>query len=302
MSTTSTGDQVPIPQRQDEDAFVTLRAAARTTHDTADRIRLAQNFGTIALAILAPVLAVLWPKASNILAITAAVWLISGRTWIRALHQQRHLQGVKYQELYDVGLFGLEWNTAVAGPRRHVREAVSATRWSVADKDRGWYEKVPDVPWPLDALACQVQNLIWARRNHQAYHRILWTTFGVLCAAAGAIWAAKGFTIDDFLVKLFVPLAPALLDLTELPRQHRDAAQTREQLEQSIDDLWQQHTAGRPVTAADCREIQDSIFELRASSPPVPTWVHNHLHAGVQGANAARMEDIHQAINDPSAT
>ncbi|MER6274450.1 S-4TM family putative pore-forming effector [Streptomyces sp900105755] len=302
MASSTVDGHQPIPRRQDEDEFVKLRAAARTTYDTADRIRMVQSLSTIALAIAAPVLALFWPKASNILAITAAVWLIAGRTWIKSLHRRQHLQGVKYQELYDVGLFGLAWNTAVAGPRRQIREEANATRWKVIDKDRGWYENVPDVPWPLDALACQVQNLIWSRRNHRAYTRILWTALGVLCAAAAGIWAAKGFSIDDFLVKVFVPLAPALLDLSELPRQHRDAAQAREQLEESIDDLWQQHAAGHLVTTADCREIQDSIFELRASNPPVPTWVHTYLHQGVRGANAARMEDIHQEITRPSGS
>lgn len=296
MSTGTVEEHVPIPRRQDEDEFVAMRAAARRTYDRADLIRLAQNFGTIVLAIAAPLLALFWPHGSDPLAIAAVVWLFAGRTWLKSLHRSLHTRSAKFQELYDVGLFGLEWNTAVAGPRWKARDAISTVRAHPIDKDRGWYEKVPEVPWPLDALACQVQNLLWSRKNHRAYATVLWTGFAVVIALALAVWAAKDFSTGDFLAKLFVPLVPALLDLSELPRQHQDAAQARERLEESIQDLWQRHAAGRPITASDCREVQDSIFEMRTSTPPVATWVHRYMHKGIQSANATRMEDIRQEI------
>ncbi|MFF4652619.1 S-4TM family putative pore-forming effector [Streptomyces sp. NPDC001380] len=302
MTTSTAGDRTPIPERQDQDAFVTARAAARTTYGTADRIRLLQTAGTVGFAVAAPLLALLWPDASKGLALAAAVWLVAGRAVLRPWQQRWHQRGVVFQEYYDTGLFGLEWNTALAEPKWRVREEIAAGHWKTVPKDRGWYEDVPVAAWPLDVLACQIQNLLWSRRNHAAYARLLWAALGCVTLAALALWAAKGLSVGAFVVQLFVPLAPALLDLAELPQQHRSAAQARIRVEDSIDQLWKLRDSGREITPADCREVQDALFALRESNPPVPTWLHERLHGSTRSANAARMEGIREDIARSAAS
>lgn len=289
----------PIPRRQEHPDFLQARAAARLTYGRAGHIRAVHTFGAIGLALLAPLLVVFWPDASDVLAVLAVIWLLAARTALDTWHRRTHLKAVHYQELFDADLFSLPWNTSLAGPRRLVREALTTRTYPVTGRDHSWYESVPNVPWPLDVLACQTQNLMWTRRNHRAYARLLWTALALIALAATILAAAKALTLEQAIVQLAVPLTPALLDLSELPRRHIDAARTQEQLEDAIDDLLTQRTAGRAVTAEDCREIQDGIFERRAHQPPVPTFIHNHLHSATSAAATARMHDLTDELTRP---
>ncbi|WP_405526736.1 S-4TM family putative pore-forming effector [Streptomyces canus] len=289
----------PIAQHQNEPDLLQARAAARLAHGRAGRIRTAQTFGAVGLALFAPLLLIFWPDASDILATVAVVWLLAARTALDAWHRRTRLQAVHYQELFDTILFDLPWNTSLAGLRRLVRETVAARTRPLIPKDHGWYENVPDVPWPLDALACQTQNLMWTRRNHRSYARLLWTILALTALAAALLAAAQDLTLGQGIIQLAVPLTPALLDLAELPRRHLDAAHAQEQLEEAIDDLLAQRTAGHPVTTEDCREIQDGIFERRAHQPPVPTLVHSRLRTASSAAATARMRDLHHELTQP---
>lgn len=149
-------------------------------------------------------------------------------------NQQLVQHGVRAQELFDTALFRLPWNGTLAGSRSTTVEGVAALRPTPIDKDRGWYEDVPAVPWPLDVLACRVRNLMWARRNHRAYASILRILVVVVAATVLDLGWVRGLFVDELMVKLFVPLMPALLDLVEIPRQHDAAAATQEEAEATI--------------------------------------------------------------------
>ncbi|MBH5135223.1 hypothetical protein I3J14_34820 [Streptomyces sp. HB-N217] len=296
MTTPPPHAQRPITQHQNEPDLLQARAAARLAHDRAGRIRTVQTSGAVGLALLAPLLLILWPGASGILATIAVVWLLAARTALDAWHRRTRLQAVLCQELFDATLFDLPWNTSLAGPRRLTREIVAAHARPALAKDHDWYENIPDVPWPLDALACQTQNLMWTRRNHRGYAYLLWTLLTLAVLAAFLLAAVQELTLEQAIIQLAVPLTPALLDLAELPRLHLDAARAQEQLEEAVDDLLAQRTAGRPIAAENCREIQDGIFERRAHQPSVPTLIHTRLRASSSAASAARMRDLHHEL------
>ncbi|GHJ35478.1 S-4TM family putative pore-forming effector [Streptomyces sp. TS71-3] len=296
MTTPSHSDGHSISERQNQHEMLVYRAAARQAYDLRDRIRAVRTFATVALAVAAPVLAAVWPGGSSALSVIAALWLLAGRTFLTSWHQQQHLRGLRAQELLDTVLFRLPWNETLAGPRSATVEDVAALRATPAPKDEDWYEDVPTVPWPLDVLACQVQNLLWARRNHRAYALLLRILGGVVAVAALALAWVQDMSVSEFMVRLFVPLMPALLDLVEMPRQHDTAARMREEVEITIEALWDKHTGGRTVTDADCRTVQDGLYATRKSAPPIPGWLHKRLHASTNSANAARMNEIREQI------
>ncbi|MFG3384008.1 S-4TM family putative pore-forming effector [Streptomyces sp. NPDC047999] len=286
----------PIPEHQEEPDLLQARAAARLTYARAGRIRAVQSLGALGLALLAPLLVIFWSDASDVLAVIAVIWLLAARTALDTWHRRTRLQAVQYQELFDATLFDLPWNTSLAGPRRLVRETVAARTRTLVDKDHNWYENVPDVPWPLDALACQVQNLMWARRNHRAYAQLLWAVLALTALAAALLAIARDLTLSQGLIQLALPLTPALLDLSELPRRHTDAALAQQQLEEAIDTLLEQRSADRPITVEDCRDIQDGIFERRLHQPPVPTTVHTRLSPATSSAATDRMRDLRDEL------
>jgi hypothetical protein len=109
--------------------------------------------------------------------------------------------------------------------------------------------------------------MAWSRSDHRAYATIL------VLAACG--WAAVGIVIAltqelslaDYLVKLFLPTAPALLDTIELQSAHRKHAAERELHLLRLDALLRDgRTSQETITADECRQIQDSAYLLRAAA------------------------------------
>ncbi|WP_406350952.1 S-4TM family putative pore-forming effector [Streptomyces sp. NBC_01635] len=288
----------PIPRRQDEEDLVELRAAARIAHNQADAIRLNRTIGTIGLAVLAPVFTLILPGASVPLAVVAALWLIVARIYLKGREKTQRAKATAYQELYDTQLFDLPWDTVLVGDRQAVQQEIddAAPRPRV-DRDYKWYENVPAVPWPVDALACQAQNLLWGRKNHQGYARFLTGLLVALIALALLEGYLMDLSLADFALQLFAPLVPALLDLAELPQAHRAAQKNKNELEHTIQTLIRNHVTGRPAGREDCRSVQDKIFELRNNDPTVPTWFHTIRRTTTSRHNAEAMEDLKTTVN-----
>ena len=115
----------------------------------------------------------------------------------------------------------------------------------------------------------------FTRWDHRAYARFI--------AAVGAMWFAVGIvialarelTLAEYLVRLFLPSAPAYLDTIELARAHRRQGAARHRLEDDIADLWERRLVDPSVPIPeDCRRIQDGAFLLRRSGPKVPNWFY----------------------------
>lgn len=289
----------PIAEHQQEPDLLQARAATRIAYDRAEHIRAVQTAGAVGLAMLAPILLVFSPGASGALAVTAVLWLLLARTALDTWQRNAHLKGVHRNELYDTTLFALPWNASLAGPRRLAREQISSRTHLTVRKDHDWYQAVPNVPWPNDVLSCQTQNLIHSRHNHRSYARLLGTVLTVTVLAALALATVRNLTLQQCLVQLAVPLTPALLNLSDLARRHTDAARAQEQLEETVDELLEQRANGRLITAADCRELQDGIFNRRAQQPPVPSRVHARLRSQNSAAAIARMQDLQEELNGP---
>ena len=229
--------------------------------------------GTIGLAAVGPLLSLLIPSASETVAAVSAAWLVAGRTILGWLEQRRTMEAVRVHELFDTKLFYLPWNTALAGrppAPDDVAEAAGAIKKD--DRYRNWYSiDLGEEPWPADVLLCQRQSMVWGRSDHRAY--------GTTILVAGVSWLLLGtvvaivrdLSLVDYLVKIFLPIAPALLDSIDLARLHWQVARGREQVEHRIHDLWEGYKAGTgEVTVADCREIQNSAYLLRRDGPRVP--------------------------------
>jgi hypothetical protein len=190
------------------------------------------------------------------------------------LEQHIKDKAVRIQELYDVKLFYLPWNSALAG-QQPGPEDVAAAAHHIRNRGRftGWYTiDVAHTPWPGDVLLCQRQSLVWSRRDHRDY--------GTAVLAIGIAWLLAGLTVAfvrdlplaDYLIKIFLPSAPAFLDSYELARAHWSDAAAREEIEHRINEIWSSyHSNPAVIPVAECREIQDSAFALRRDGQRVPT-------------------------------
>jgi hypothetical protein len=153
-------------------------------------------------------------------------------------------------------------------PEEEVRKASGAMKH--ADRVKRWYPTDHAMTWPSSVLTCQRSNAVWARRQHRTYGRLValvataWFVIGIVIAVADST------TLGTYLITVALPSLPAFLDATEMSRQHRQAGDRRQTLEDQTDALLRDGTA----TDQDLRELQDQLFSLRRDEPLVPEWFY----------------------------
>jgi hypothetical protein len=267
------GASARISQRQDEPQHLNRLLAYSHDYQVAHRWRRARALGTFVLAAVGPFVSLFIPATTDLVAAISAGWLVLGRTVLTGMEQRATLHAARVQELYDTNLFHLPWNAALAGRRPSPDDVAAAARHITDDRDyRNWYSiDLGNTPWPADVLLCQRQSMVWSRQDHRSYSATILTA-GVSWFVVGLIIAlVRDLSLADYLIKIFLPSAPAFLDTVELARLHWQHANARQQAEHKIDDLWQAYTAQpEQLAVSDCREIQDAAYLLRRDGPRVP--------------------------------
>jgi len=264
-----------IAAAQDGENNLRRQAAARAFYA---RAKLFQAVGTafsLVLALLAPIVLLLAPDAGATLGAVAGIWLFVTRLALQPLRERLRLAGVAAQEAFDCDVLGLDWNASLT-KKVADEEIRGQTRRTDLTSFARWYPTGQDMPWPTSVLTCQRSNAVWARRQHGAYGWVLviaaisWGVIGV------GIALAHGATLATYLVAIALPSLPALLDFSELARDHFDATSARLRLEEVIDA---QLAAPSSIRSAELRENQDQLFALRRDAPLVPEWFY-HTVAG----------------------
>lgn len=265
-----------ITDRQDQPEHLDRLAAYSHRYRVAGRWRAARMTGTLLLAAAVPVLAFARPTWADQLAAAAALWLVLGRTAMSWLERGSYVKAAGMQEYYDCKLFSLPWNGTLAGPPpREVDIAADAAKFTDRSNLIKWYDVDLDgLGWPVDVLLCQMQSASWSRRDHEAYGALLIVTATLWTAGMLAYGVAADLTLPDFLVRLFLPSAPALLDGVELAASHITHARERRKVEDAATTAWQAHLRGEWITVEMVRRVQDSAFQLRRDQPRVPNFVY----------------------------
>ncbi|MGW4031660.1 S-4TM family putative pore-forming effector [Streptomyces sp. NPDC004838] len=297
-----------IAVRQNEPWALDLVAAYSRRYNTAAHWRRLRGIGTYALALLAPLLGLLWPGQAALIAALAAAWLVIGRTAFTYIEQSYSTRAADIQEALDTRLFGLPWNAAVVGRHDRVREDIAeAAPHHHRPTHRDWYNTDPTTTWPADVLLCQLQNVAWGRRNHRAYLPYL-IAGGTALLLLDLAWAiGRTMTVYDFLVLLFLPAAPALLDLTDLILSHLKHSSAKGRVEDDIRDLLQHivNAEDTDIAPDECRRIQDAIYQLRCTGPRIPGWFYRLHRTTDHTVHGVSLDDLrHQittALPDPPA-
>lgn len=279
-----------VTDRQDEPAHLRRLAAYGFRYRVASRWRGLRLAGTIVLAALVPVLVIFVPDGSALLAAIAAGWLVLGRTGVMALERKAYKTAVAMQELYDVELFRLPWNEQLAGAAPSAADVASdARRSGSSGGPKGWYE-VDDkgLEAPADVLLCQWQSAAWSRADHGAWAVFL-VSIAVGWSVLGIVYAlCVGMSLATFLIALFLPSAPAVLDAIELASDHIVQRRVRAREEQLIESAIEKYDPDPSASWAAVRRVQDGAFQARLNQPRVPGWFYRfRKNASSADTNAA---------------
>jgi hypothetical protein len=289
------GQSARIKQRQDEPEHLQRLLAYSRYYQVAHRWRRIRAVG--------PFIALFIHGTSDLVAAISAGWLVLGRTVLTWMEQRGTLEAVRVQELYDADLFHIPWNTALVGRRPAPEDVAAAARHITDDtRYRDWYSiDLGDTPWPADVLLCQRQSMVWSRQDHRAYGSAILVT-GISWFIVGLVIAlVRDLSLADYLIKIFLPSAPAFLDSADLTALHLRHAGNRQQAEHKIDDLWQAYVA-RPeeLTVVACREVQDSAYLLRRDGPRVPQLFYKLRRTASEEATKAGASVLRAASRSPA--
>lgn len=268
-------------------------------YQLAGRWHFARVTVTLGFAFLAPVITFFWPASSDGVAAAAGCWLLFSRTVISGAESRERRRAVTAQELFDTRLFGLPWNLSLAGRPPAEEDIHSAAAKYDRPGGQNWYADTEDVPWPLDVVLCQRSSAVWGRRTHQMY-AIAIGGFGAALFIAGIVIAIVwDLSTTDYLVRLFLPSVPALLDTIDLARTHRQTAAEKKKIEDDADDLWEKglQDPSNVTLPFECRRLQDQTYRLRLDGPRVAYWLYrlrrNKDEQAMQNAVANRVRIYH---------
>lgn len=298
---------VTITLEQNSAENLKLLAAQRHLYTRAKMLRRSNVLVAISLAVMGPVVALIWPEAGKVVGVIGVFWS-AGTLLLESAESRKKAQAALVQEELDTGLFKLPWNGSVVGDRLSPELIYSANRKFKDQRARlrDWYGDLSGVPYPLDVLLCQRSNVVWDWRLRRHYAAAISVLCSVLAIAGVALAIGLQMTVWEYLQGVLAPTLPALLLGGMLAKQHRQTASEKESIEREIARAWE---AGlddpRAVSTAKCRSFQDRIYRLRKEGPLVPdmwyVWLRDRYQVDMDSAIEALKREVRSRITPQSS-
>ena len=276
-----------IPTEQNTERQLRRLAAQRQLYATAKKV-----FG-MQLVLSGPV-AVTWASVTFVCPVLkgyGALWGIAVTLldlfWLTPWQKRLRDSAARIQELFDCEVLSLSWNELKAGkrpdPELVKEQATKYQTWAATMPPvANWYGKeVEALPLHVARIACQRSNCWWDAKQRRRY--AVWVIFGVVVIFAVVLAAGlkTGLTLEDFILKVVAPLAPALVLGIRQVSEQMDTANRLDKLKEHAERLWDEALNGSPETeiTLKTRNLQDEILENRKRGAMVFDWVFKRLRS-----------------------
>lgn len=260
-------------------------------------------------ALVMAVIIMKWPEAKGWTTLYALTIAILDVLIFDAIQSHYKKLGARTQELFDSQLLDIEWNFLRAGPKPESEDVLQAAikfkKKSKLDRLRDWYPPVVGVlPMPLARLICQRANTWWDSTLRKKYAYALTGMLIVIIIAVLAIAFAADNTVEEMILSVYAPIAPAVLWSIREIRRQREAAEKLDRVKAHVELTWNDALAGRlnaESLVKNSREIQDSIFNGRAHNPLIFDWINRLVRPAQQiGMNAKAQDFVEEAKRSPA--
>ncbi|HNB77160.1 MAG TPA: S-4TM family putative pore-forming effector [Rhodocyclaceae bacterium] len=292
-----------IPSKQLLPEHVALLRARFRAYQLVKRIQALFLILTITLPVASVLLVPTYPQIKPYVALMALVLLLLDTTLIERLQKDLMKRGARLQEEFDVKVLGMSWNRFVTGAMvdhedAHAASAKPLSRTREAELTP-WYEPcVGEVPLALGRLICQRTNISYDGRLRRRYGAYL--LYGTITTGVALLFAALALDLSfsAMLLTLAVPFTPVLNWALREHRKQLDTVTALANLKAEFERLWDKALAGAEPADLEkgSRQLQDAIYQHRASSPLVFDWVYDFLRkANEDEAHHAAWQLVTQA-------
>lgn len=279
----TTSNNIPTEQRNPD--LVRLLRARRNTYSVA---KWTQGLFVL-VSIFLPVLSALlgkWHDAKPYFAAAGLVLLFLDVALLDRLQKDRVKRGAKLQEEFDTTLMKLPWNRFVSGDKVSPEDVWEASVKLLSPKHEAeiasWYETcIGGVPLHVGRLVCQRTNISYDQRLRRRYGGWLLSLTALAGGVLFLIALAMDPKISEVILSFAVPFTPVLAWALRENRKQLDTASSLERLETEFRVIWTEAMAGADPEQLEVRsrQLQDAIYQHRASAPLVFDWVYYRLRA-----------------------
>lgn len=289
---------------QNAEPQIHLLAAASRIYGRAKHLMGIQFTLTVPTALVIALLMAwqpTWKVWLTFLSITVA--LLDALCLTRALNRFKK-RGAVVQQMFDCAVFELPWRPLRCGPRVDSEDILTDAQDHLRDaKSRSglldWYPpEVKVLPLPFARLVCQRASLWWDLRQRDRVRGALTAILTILAIAIFFIALARGDTVQQMILTVYVPLAPAVLWILREILAQRDAIQADERGLATVEGLWKQalEKGLDPAEALNQSQlVQDALFDNRSRSPLVFDWVYRLLRQRKEQQMKFKAEELVQA-------
>jgi SMODS-associating 4TM effector domain len=186
----------------------------------------------------------------------------------------------KLQEEFDCDVLGLPWNSFLVGSKVSPEDTNAYARVKLSkvreEALRSWYPERSDALPPfLAALVCQRANLWYDGKLRKAFLVGILLVGTAVVVGALLVSTATGVSLAS-VVLAAVPAVPFLTWAALEHARQRSTIETLDRLKNEIERLWGQLRCDGKLEQANLksRELQDAIFNHRASSPLIFDWIY----------------------------
>lgn len=283
--------------------MLTLLQAVSVSHRRVQRLDAISMAVSIFAAVSGLVGTFVEPRVATPATIVGALWALAYSTGLATWTGNELKRAATLQEMFDVRLFSIPWNTVIAPePLRPQEVSALSKRFRGREDMVSDYYEIPDLPRPYDVLACQQQNLGWGSRIRRRY------CYSILVAVCG--WSLAGVTIGgladlkvaDVLLNWYVPSLGALMLGVDIFRAQREVADRRDHVlgilrARVAAAAAEARTQDSTPSAEDnlvplARQVQDVLFLTRQDAPRVPDWFFLRFRANDRMDFRAAMDEL----------
>ena len=266
-----------ITLEQNTEKQINRLAAQRQLYASAKKIFGWQVFLSGPLTVAAAFLVVIDPSYKSYAAAWGITIALCDLFWLTPWQKHLRDSAARVQEAFDCDVLDLPWNTIKAGkppdPELVKEQSDKYKKWETKMPPlENWYSvAVAGLPLHIGRLVCQRSNCWWDSKQSRRY--AIWVIFIVILiyAVVFGLSFRGGLTIENFVLKVAAPLAPALLLGLRQFSEQIEAATRLDRLKDHCETIWKQaldHKSKSEATALS-RSLQDEILENRRKSPLV---------------------------------
>lgn len=266
-----------IIERQELPENIELLAAQKNIYSRAKNIIGFQMILSVPIAICAAIATIVKPELNGHIAIWGVLVVLFDlfvfTPWVKRLQDS----AARVQELFDVKVFGLDWNGISIG-KKPDSELIheEANKHGLEEKRitglRKWYPtNIDRIPEIFGIIISQRSNVWWDARMRRKY------TLSVRIVLVGIALVLTGYGLYEkkdmfeFLAYIIVPLASTYIFGYRQMMEHGDAADRLDLLKELAEKIWSDAMEGKDIATlqSESRALQDQIFIHRKMNPPI---------------------------------